>query len=59
MNLEGESTMKNKVRRNIKLEYIMRFVEYFSVTEAIWVLYLAYKGFPVWEQYLVKDLLSG
>lgn len=36
--------MKNKVRRNIKLEYIMRFVEYFSVTEAIWVLYLAYKG---------------
>lgn len=36
--------MKDKMKRNIGLDYIFRFLTSFSLTEAIWVLYLAYKG---------------
>lgn len=36
--------MKNKMKRNIKLEYIFRFISSFTITEAVWVLYLSYKG---------------
>lgn len=41
--------MNQKIRRNIKLEYIFRFIGNFSLTEAIWVLYLAYKGLSLWQ----------
>lgn len=41
--------MKNKIRRNITLEYIFRFIGNFSITEVIWVLYLAHKGLALTE----------
>ena len=36
--------LNHKIRRNITLEYIFSFISKFSLTEAIWVLYLSYKG---------------
>lgn len=41
--------MKNKIRRNITLEYLFRFIGNFSITEVIWVLYLAHKGLSLTE----------
>lgn len=41
--------MKNKIGRNITLEYIFRFIGNFSITEVIWVLYLAHKGLSLTE----------
>ena len=41
--------MNHKIKRNIKLEYIFRFIGNFSITEAIWVLYLSYKGMSLAE----------
>lgn len=34
----------NRIKRNIKVEYIYRFLSSFDITSAIWVLYLGYKG---------------
>lgn len=41
--------MKEKIKRNITLDYIFKFISYFSITDAIWVLYLTYKGLPLWQ----------
>lgn len=41
--------MNYKIKRNIKLEYIFRFIGNFSITEAIWILYLSYKGMSLAE----------
>lgn len=34
----------NDISRNIKVDYIYRFLSCFDITSAIWVLYLGYKG---------------
>lgn len=34
----------NKIKRNIKVDYIYRFLSCFDITSGIWVLYLGYKG---------------
>lgn len=34
----------NKIKRNIKVDYIYRFLSSFDITSGIWVLYLGYKG---------------
>lgn len=41
--------MKEKIKRNITIDYIFRFISCFSITDAIWVLYLTYKGLPLWQ----------
>ncbi len=41
--------MKDKIKRNISIDYIFRFISCFSITDAIWVLYLTYKGLPLWQ----------
>lgn len=39
--------MKQKIERNKTLDYIFRFLSYFSITDVIWVLYMSYKGLPL------------
>lgn len=34
----------NKIKKNIKNDYLYRFLSSFDITSAIWVLYLGYKG---------------
>lgn len=34
----------NKIKRNIKVDYVYRFLSSFDITSGIWVLYLGYKG---------------
>ena len=34
----------NKIKKNIKNDYLYRFFSSFDITSAIWVLYLGYKG---------------
>lgn len=41
--------MNNKLNKNIKLDYIYCFMRNFDLSSAIWVLYLAYKGLPLWQ----------
>ena len=41
--------MNNKINKNIKLDYIYCFMRNFDLSSAIWVLYLAYKGLPLWQ----------
>ena len=41
--------MNNKLNRNIKLDYIYCFMRNFDLSSAIWVLYLVYKGLPLWQ----------
>jgi len=41
--------MKQKLERNIKIDYIFRFVSNFDFASAVWVLYLGYKGMSLLE----------
>lgn len=48
--------MKKKMRRNIMLEYMFRFIGSFSITEAIWVLYLSYKGMSLIQIGIIEGI---
>lgn len=47
--------MKN-LNRNIKLDYIYKFISSMDITSAIWVLYLSYKGFSLVQIGLVESI---
>lgn len=46
----------NKIRKNIKNEYIYKFFSAFDITSAIWVLYLGYKGMSLVEIGLLEGI---
>lgn len=46
----------NKLRRNIKLDYVYRFISSIDITSAIWVLYLSFKGFNLVEIGLLEGI---
>jgi len=48
--------MKDLLRRNIKLEYIYSFISNFDINAGIWVLYLVYKGLPLWQIGIVEGI---
>lgn len=41
--------MKQKYRSNIKINYVFHFLNSFDLTSSIWVLYLVFKGLPLWQ----------
>lgn len=46
----------NKISKNIKNEYLYRFLSSFDITSAIWVLYLGYKGMNLAEIGLLEGI---
>lgn len=46
----------NKIKRNIKIDYIYRFLSCFDITSAIWVLYLGYKGMSLTQIGLLESI---
>jgi len=60
MRLEEELTMytkmENKLRRNIKLDYLNTFITNLNMQSSIWVLYLAYCGLSLAEIGLVEGI---
>ncbi len=46
----------NKISKNIKNEYLYRFLSSFDITSAIWVLYLGYKGMTLAEIGLLEGI---
>ena len=46
----------NKIKSNIKNEYLYRFFSSFDITSAIWVLYLGYKGMSLVEIGLLEGI---
>lgn len=46
----------NKIRRNIKIDYIYRFFASFDITSGIWVLYLAHKGMSLAQIGLLESI---
>jgi MFS family permease len=48
--------MKQKIERNISVDYIFHFLSNFSFTDAVWVLYLTYKGLPLWQIGLLEGI---
>ncbi len=48
--------VNNKLNRNIKLDYIYCFMRNFDLSSAIWVLYLIYKGLPLWQIGLLEGI---
>lgn len=46
----------NKIKKNIKNDYLYRFFSSFDITSAIWVLYLGYKGMNLVEIGLLEGI---
>ncbi|MGG7144218.1 MFS transporter [Clostridium nigeriense] len=46
----------NKIKKNIKNDYLYRFFSSFDITSAIWVLYLGYKGMSLAEIGLLEGI---
>jgi MFS family permease len=47
---------RNKIKRNIKVDYIYKFLSCFDITSAIWVLYLGYKGMSLTQIGLLESI---
>lgn len=46
----------NRIKENIRLDYFYRFFSNFSITSAIWVLYLGYKGMNLIQIGLLESI---
>jgi len=48
--------MRKKLNRNIKIDYIYRFLKNFDISSSIWVLYMVYKGLSLWQIGIVEGI---
>lgn len=44
------------IKRNVKLDYVFCFIKNFDISNAIWVLYMAYKGLPLYQIGIVEGI---
>lgn len=51
--------MNQKLLRNITLDYIYCFLKNIDLSSAIWVLYLLYRGLPLWQVGLLEGIFHG
>lgn len=49
----------NLIKRNIKIDYLYRFISSMDITAAIWVLYLSHKGLNLIEIGLLESIFHG
>lgn len=47
------------LNKNIKLDYIYKFISSIDITSAIWVLYLSFKGFSLVQIGLLESIFHG
>ncbi|MDO5517297.1 MAG: MFS transporter [Clostridium sp.] len=47
--LNNASNLYGKNIRNINADYVFCFLKNFDISSAIWVLYMVYKGLPLWQ----------
>ncbi|MCM1388670.1 MAG: MFS transporter [Bacillus sp. (in: Bacteria)] len=48
--------MYQNLKKNIYLDYIFRFLANFNICDAIWVLYLGYKGLSLWQIGVIEGI---
>lgn len=46
---KGVTIMNDKLKINVRLDYLYCFLKNTDLTSAVWVLYLIYKGLPLWQ----------
>lgn len=51
--------MNQDLRKNIYLDYLFRFLSNFNICEAIWVLYLGYKGLSLWQIGMIEGIFHA
>ena len=47
---------KSDIKRNVKIDYVYSFMKNFDISSAIWVLYMVYKGLPLWQVGVVEGI---
>lgn len=48
--------LEKNIKRNINVDYIYCFMKNFDISSAIWVLYMVYKGLPLWQIGIVEGI---
>ncbi len=62
MNINLENSIKEtnieekSIKRNVKIDYLYCFMKNFDISSAIWVLYMVYKGLPLWQIGVVEGI---
>ncbi len=56
MKIQRAITIESKMKRNINLDYLFCFMKNFDIASAIWVLYMVYRGLPLWQIGLVEGI---
>lgn len=51
--------MNQNLKKNIYLDYIFRFLSNFNICDAIWVLYLGYKGLSLWQIGVIEGIFHA
>ena len=57
-NIEVKENFNKKLIgvRNVKVDYLYCFIKNFDISSAIWVLYMIYKGLPLWQIGIVEGI---
>lgn len=55
INIEEKGRDKS-VRRNIPLDFLYRFLSCFDIAGTIWLLYMVYRGLPLWQIGLIEGV---
>lgn len=48
--------MKQKLQNNIIADYVFCFFKNFDISSAVWVLYMVYRGLPLWQIGIVEGI---
>lgn len=51
--------MNQNLKKNIYLDYLFRFLSNFNLCDAIWVLYLGYKGLSLWQIGVIEGIFHA
>ena len=54
--IKGKNNFKKDIKRNVSIDYVYSFMENFDISSAIWVLYMVYKGLPLWQIGIVEGI---
>ena len=50
------NTKNNPYRKNVYSDYVFCFLKNFDISSAIWVLYMVYRGLPLWQIGIVEGI---
>lgn len=55
----NDKNLDQRLKRNISIDYLYCFLRNFDLSSAIWVLYMVYRGLPLWQVGIVEGIFHA